>query len=713
MRARTVAVVSLLFTYLFFIEYLPPLQQVHIPYDLEGFHYPLDDYAFLSFRQHRFPEWDPTMYCGMSFVGNPQTALFYPPMWLVFAANRHQPWLRYVTLEMLELGHVWLAFLFCFLWLRNKRLTDLACILGAGVYAYSGYLLHQLQHLGLVGAYTWFPFGLWGIDQAAAAKSWRPLWKVAVASAMAFLVGYPPLWFAFAVFMMVYSFFAPWRWKAALGAGFALVFSLLIVMVQLAPSWELSQAASVAPKYSGNMHELRFWIPYLIANYFDFALTTPVLTNPGGEYRYLGAPALFGLFALVRYGRLKTQIPILAVAAATLILVTDPFELVSSVIKHSALLMQVCRAYYFLGGLTLAIAALAAAGLDAFLRRDAKPLPRWVAPVTIVALAAWAVREVWLWLPGEPRFAAGWNGAWDLAAILLLFSLGIFALRAAKGAVRPALLAILLLSLGIDYKVFGTSKRVNAATGNPDKVRRSGLFLGMSDAAYQELQNNATYRVVADLTGPHPEALRHRALATPQGRDPLASAQIRKVVGELDSSGFRLIDPAEHDLLRSLGVRYFITSEGRDFHRKLIADPEYRAVGPPEHFYKVFELVNPQLPYHWERAETEGGIQRLAWIAERREFQVHSSAGGRFVLVEQNFPGWTATIDNRPTPIATWNSAFQSIDVPPGDHRIRFAFRSRTLRPGAIVSVIALAALALLTFSQPKLWGRPSACSEL
>jgi hypothetical protein len=55
-----------LFTWLFFFEYSPPVRWVHIPYDLNGFHYPLADYAFQSQRHGRFPLWDPTIYCAMS-----------------------------------------------------------------------------------------------------------------------------------------------------------------------------------------------------------------------------------------------------------------------------------------------------------------------------------------------------------------------------------------------------------------------------------------------------------------------------------------------------------------------------------------------------------------------------------------------------------------------------------------------------------------------
>jgi hypothetical protein len=105
MRLWSVAALSLVFTYLFFFEYLPPARWVDIPYDLQYYHYPLDDFAFRSVKAGHIPEWDPTIYCGMSFVGNPQAAMFYPPMWLAFAANLGRERLGYRSLEILVIGH--------------------------------------------------------------------------------------------------------------------------------------------------------------------------------------------------------------------------------------------------------------------------------------------------------------------------------------------------------------------------------------------------------------------------------------------------------------------------------------------------------------------------------------------------------------------------------------------------------------------------------
>src|SRR5258708_174342 len=118
-RTRYIAILSFLFTVAFFIEYTPLLRRVHIPFDLEGYPYPLADYAFQTLRQGPFPKWDPPPYSGLSFAGNAQAALFSPPTWLMFAFNWGRAKLSYQSLENLALAHVWLAFLLCYIWLRH------------------------------------------------------------------------------------------------------------------------------------------------------------------------------------------------------------------------------------------------------------------------------------------------------------------------------------------------------------------------------------------------------------------------------------------------------------------------------------------------------------------------------------------------------------------------------------------------------------------
>jgi hypothetical protein len=697
---KRVAAVSLIVTYVFFLEYLPPLRRVHIPYDLEGFNFPLFDQAFQSLHAGRFPQWDATMYCGISFAGNVQATLFYPPTWLMFAVNAGRPRLSYQSVEILVVAHIWVAFLVCYLWLRGRRLQMLPSVLGAGVFAYGGFTMLHLQHFGVLAGYTWIPLGLWGIDEAAESGNWRSLWRLLLASALAFLGGYTPSWFVFCVCVLAYAAASRRGWRTVLWSGGAIAASLMVVMVQLLPAWEAAQHMLPEVNYGGGIRRLEFYVAYFLPNYFDFGIDVDPLTNLGGEYLYLGAPAFFGLACLIRRRPLRGQLAPLAMSAAAAVVLTNAFGAVSAIVEHSRWLIRICRDWYFLAGVTPAVAALAAAGLDDFLRKD-KPVaaPRWPALGIMLVSAAWCARQVWVWLPGGRDFAAGWRAALEPAVMLALFAVSLRTLRTQKGALRSCLIATMLFTVAVDYKVFGTSKRFDARPGNWDFEHRSGLLRGLDRNVYDQIRISRNYRIALDTTVPLTE-LRQCDLRTPQGFDPLLPEQYRKKMGSLarfETNRIFYPDAGKPEILRELGVRYFISSEGATEFAKLSGNPSYRLLEPSGSFYKAFEVSSPIPPYRWAPGTTDSDpIQSTGWSPEHRRFAVRSRNGGRFVLIEQFLPGWEARIDRKTAVIERWDGVFQSIQAPAGEHTVEFIYRAPGLRLGAVITVVSLVGLVAL-----------------
>jgi hypothetical protein len=91
------------------------------------------------------------------------------------------------------------------------------------------------------------------------------------------------------------------------------------------------------------------------------------------------------------------------------------------------------------------------------------------------------------------------------------------------------------------------------------------------------------------------------------------------------------------------------------------------------------------------RFETDGvkGM-RLAVDAKR---------AGRVILNDTWYPGWSAKVDGRSTPIEHANVAFRSVQVPAGRHTVEFTYRPTSVRIGEILSLIAALAIALLILS--------------
>ena len=72
---------------------------------------------------------------------------------------------------------------------------------------------------------------------------------------------------------------------------------------------------------------------------------------------------------------------------------------------------------------------------------------------------------------------------------------------------------------------------------------------------------------------------------------------------------------------------------------------------------------------------------------------VEIDSPGYLVLSDPWYPGWTCTLDGRPTRLYRANYAFRSVAVPAGKHQIRLAFQPMSYRCGSMISSGSLAAI--------------------
>lgn len=233
--------VVLLALYAMFCEYLPPLRKLHIGGDIEGYHWPLLNYAFQSLQSGEFPWWDPWIYCGISFAGNIQAQLFYPPTWILFGSVWLRKGITSAALHAFLLFHYWILINGAYWWFRSGRgLPAASSLLGAFTFGLTGYMLSDIQHLGVMCALAWFPFALWAVDK-------RRTWGIAICGALMVLCGYPATFISCAIAIVAYAaVMQGWFvWRAI--AGLAL--SLILAGIQLAPTLELARLRPAEPVF--------------------------------------------------------------------------------------------------------------------------------------------------------------------------------------------------------------------------------------------------------------------------------------------------------------------------------------------------------------------------------------------------------------------------------------------------------------------------------
>ncbi|MBL8216031.1 MAG: YfhO family protein, partial [Bryobacterales bacterium] len=470
---------------------------------------------------------------------------------------------------------------------------------------------------------------------------------------------------------------AGWRRLPLAAGGIAL--SLGIVAIQLAPALEAAANKVKDAVYGAGLPGGSFFlVNFLLPNYYEHSSRDGRYSLDFEQYLYLGAVALAALFFA------RPWKPGVAILAACLFFAEDPLRIWTLLAQRSTTIGDALREWNFLAGLFTGFALLAASGAASL--RDKAAWPRPITSAAVAAAIAWSARQLWLWNHGA-HFANGWASAIEVA---ITAAIGFTLLRAGHSRVAAA---ALLLLLWTDYKVYGTSRRFNAVPGARDiqfhdDARAGGReFLGMPTSVWQTLRDNRHFRILyADVEWAN-EA-RHYGLLSPQGADPLVPPAYKRYVERfVPFSSNRLfpLDWRNPEMLDSFAVKYVISSQ-------LLEAQHLRLLPETQVFYhKVYEFTAAHPIYRFENGTT----RHLIWQPEQRTFEVDSAAGGPFLLLENNAPGWTATIDGTPTAITAEQGTFQRIQIPPGSHRVAFRYRSQALRAGAALTTISLIALAL------------------
>jgi hypothetical protein len=93
------------------------------------------------------------------------------------------------------------------------------------------------------------------------------------------------------------------------------------------------------------------------------------------------------------------------------------------------------------------------------------------------------------------------------------------------------------------------------------------------------------------------------------------------------------------------------------------------------------------------------GITR--YTAEEVLIHTNSDADTMLLLTDAAYPGWSAGVDGRETPIYTADGLFRAVFVPAGSHEVRFVFAPRSFEYGRLLSLVGL---VLLTGLGGYLW---------
>ena len=197
----------------------------------------LRDFGFRQLKQGILPFWNPHLFSGTPYIGDFQSALFYPFNLFFLFFDTPQ------AINLSILVHIFLLACFSFFWARARNLHTLAAIF-CGILSMfcGGFYLHiYAGHLSNICSMVWVPLVFLSIEQLIA----RPVRKfyllLIFALSMQILAGHPQYVFYTAVTVLLYimllTYFSGTRdWKGLACISMAYSVAGFLAAFQLIPS---------------------------------------------------------------------------------------------------------------------------------------------------------------------------------------------------------------------------------------------------------------------------------------------------------------------------------------------------------------------------------------------------------------------------------------------------------------------------------------------
>jgi hypothetical protein len=703
-----------------------------------------------ALRQGQLPLWNPYLLCGQPYVGNPQTALFYPvtallpfvPVWLFLSLN--------------SVLHLFLCGAFTYRFLQRWTLRRISALSGALVYMGSACLLGRLQFPPMIQTAAYFPLVLACLDACIDAPGPKSGFGLAIVIGLMLLAAHAQvaylivacaasyailrLWAThrqarraketakhakerekrFSNFFRIFRVFRgshPLNWMLAAGA-----LGLLLAAAQLLPALQLLRESPreemtfwqanrfvlepvqlltlIAPHFLGHPASADYggsgnaWEPALFIGWLPLLLIGYAVArcNREGLVRYWAIVALLGIWlALGNVGGLYW---VAFHSVPGLSHFHDPAR--------------------FLLITTFAFAVLTGIGLDALRVRRGNVLASLGALAAIAAPLLWYGPE---WNPTVPPQLLAYrpavvpvlqketaSGTPDAGRIYLpeheLFwnqyiTAGYRDYGPSDARSLDAFLDTLMPNLGMRYGLEA------ASSYEPVPVAAMADLDGLARIALRRGQPNLTR--ILDLLDVDivalPKALR------------LTDPELRRLAPSPTVRSLSLWHPRSA-LPRAWLVRRTRRVEGKLRISAALAAPDFQ----PAEMAIISGGSPPQTP--WERRsprQESAGTTRadLEWgtftedaglpapvtmqARSARIVQLQADAGlapAFLVYSGTAYPGWKATIDGQPTPVYRTDGALLGVYLPPGKHVVRLMYSPAAFRIGLYLSLVACAILA-------------------
>jgi hypothetical protein len=640
------------------------------------------------------PLWADCLWSGYPFHADPQAAVFYPPLWLIYAGLRIQGWghfpIEALTAEVAL--HALALSLFTFAFIRSLRLNRFAATFGALAFTYGGYLTGAppLQPAKFA-AITWLPVALLAMRAFAHTRRPRLLALAVVALGVSYLAGHPQTFLHIALLTLSYFAWcaraAGWSWRSLAASAAALTgWTAALGAVQLLPTAQfiLSSTRATLPIAQAGGFPFEDLIQFFITGWVS-------LWHP----LYIGILPL-GLIAFALAGRIS-EVRFWAGAAVIALLLS---------FGDKAGLYEV--AYWLIPGwrlfrnqelmalvVSFSLVMVAAFGADGLLRslsvtqratldRVRRAMGALVLSAAALLLTITYLAHLGFNAPTEPSLSN------RVAVLLLASALSWMALtlRAHVPALYSLWPAVFVGVLAFD--IFAASRPLNI-------VPAFAPFPARVEVAPIQADTDPFFRVQNDFQLPGHAGCVYGY----RGIDGVTPYRL--------AAYDQLLNAPERERWALLGVRYVVSwraelfdADGERMPAEVVAVSEaVDAKGNPTRTHRL--LSEPQRAWLIPSgasllqalpAQDLGGVTVLSDQPGDIQLQFTALGDSELIVNDAAFSGWQFSVDGQPQAVTA--EALLRAPVPAGTHTARWRYEPPLLLWGAMISGLALLAVLVV-----------------
>ena len=615
------------------VFYFVPLfdSQTSIQWDAVDVHYSAQKYFADSVGAGHLPYWTPFVFSGFPFLADPQTGAWYPLHWPFFLLG-----IRPRAIEWELALHAFLALWGTYLLARRLSGDHMLALLAAVFYAGGGFFAGHSSHVGMFETAALFPWLLWSALRALEERS--AFLITGAIGGLIVLIGHfqTALYGFFALALLVLSRRAPWKRAVSLLAVATLA-AVLLGAIQILPGLELTgQSDRANANYHGATNaalEPAALVTLALPNFYG-AVSGSYTGPPDITQFYFYAGILLVPLAIVGIAKKRSMAPLVLVVPA-LWYAFGPRAGLYSVVTLLPGFRSVRAPVHIWFVVALGLALAAASGAAWIAERFHRS---WI----MVAILLFSAGDLWYWNMADNQLAYASMSFADK------YGDGFTAFQKNLEAVKQQPFARIWSAF--DTNAFGPLNsslegRTEVTYGyNPLELSRYSEYLQAMERNQKLMNGLAVTSAIDTQRGAlfQNPAVLPRVYAPPQVKFVASHAAARAL---LDS-----LDPA----------------------KGAIVETELRPLAPGK---TTVEIVNYTGDFY--RAKYSAAFDCLLRIAV------------------PYFPGWTAAIDGKATPVYIVDDALSGVFAPAGNHELTFRYRSNWFLLGAIVSGLASVGIIL------------------